>query len=133
MKEKVVTIFTRKIMATQNVVRMAMLMVSALAMSVPVFCDGLFESAESAAGEATTSVISLALAVMPLAIAVVGVLLIITHDEKRIGQLKGILKTLLIAFLVLWVANNFSAVVETINTWLGGTEFETGALYRTIC
>ena len=70
-----------------------------------VFCDDLFTTAETSLGDFQSKLVSLSLAIFPVATIIVLILFATTHNEKKMGLYKGIFLTICFVTLLILLVN----------------------------
>lgn len=85
-------------------------------MPTTVFCDDLFEKGTDIVKSGQSTLVSFAMALAPLALILICVLSMVTHNEKKLAWLMNLGKVVLIASILILVINS-GIVIDTIKAW----------------
>lgn len=71
--------------------------------------EGVEELAIGIANDASDSIFNVVVAVMPLALLIIGLVILFTHDNKKIGGMISLAGTVLVVFAVMYLVHNGAA------------------------
>lgn len=85
-------------------------------MPTTIFCGDLFDKGQEIIGQGQQTLVSLAMALCPLALILICVLSMVTHNEKKLAWLMNLGKVVLVASILILIINS-GAVVTTLKSW----------------
>ena len=89
------------------------------------FCDnGLYEQTENAISTAREKLVKLATALCPLALIVIGVLALITHDERKMAVYQKLAITIIVVFALILLVNS-GVVIDAVKEFVDGSSGHT--------